>query len=68
MEIHIHLATAYPREPWLEHFEWLAPLFNEQLRLEGGRMHLSSRPGLGFSLSEQARAWTLASHEAGKRP
>ena len=68
MEIHIHLAAAYPREPWLEHFEWLAPLFNEQLRLEGGRMHLSARPGLGFSLSEQARAWTVQQHSAGALP
>lgn len=58
MEIHLHLAAAYPREPWLEHFEWLEPLFNERLELREGRMHLSNRPGLGFSLSDQARAWT----------
>lgn len=30
MEIHLHLAAAYPREPWLEHFEWLEPMFNER--------------------------------------
>jgi L-alanine-DL-glutamate epimerase-like enolase superfamily enzyme len=58
MEIHLHFTAAYPREPWLEHFDWLEPLFNERLRLEGGRMHLPAAPGLGFSLSEQARAWT----------
>jgi L-alanine-DL-glutamate epimerase-like enolase superfamily enzyme len=23
MEIHLHLAAAYAREPWVEHFEWL---------------------------------------------
>ena len=25
----------------------------------GGRMHVSSRPGLGFTLSDQAHAWTV---------
>jgi L-talarate/galactarate dehydratase len=59
MEIHVHLAAAYPTEPWVEHFDWLYPLFNERLELSGGRMHLSARPGLGITLSEQARAWTV---------
>jgi L-talarate/galactarate dehydratase len=59
MEIHVHLAAAYPAEPWVEHFDWLYPLFNERLETSGGRMHLSGRPGLGISLSEQARAWTV---------
>lgn len=22
MELHVHLAAAYSREPWVEHFEW----------------------------------------------
>jgi L-alanine-DL-glutamate epimerase-like enolase superfamily enzyme len=64
MEVHVHLAAAYAREPWVEHFEWLDPLFNEHLEIEGGRMHLSSRPGLGVTISDQARAWTVAEHEA----
>ena len=59
MEIHVHLAAAYPAEPWVEHFDWLYPLFNERLETRDGRMHLSGRPGLGISLSEQARAWTV---------
>ncbi|GHF39928.1 L-alanine-DL-glutamate epimerase-like enolase superfamily enzyme [Amycolatopsis bartoniae] len=59
MEIHVHLAAAYPREPWVEHFEWLDPLFDEHLEIAGGRMHLSARPGLGVTISEQARAWTV---------
>lgn len=58
MEIHVHLAACYPREPWVEHFDWLDPLFNEGLETEDGRMLVPERPGLGFSLSEQARAWT----------
>jgi L-talarate/galactarate dehydratase len=57
MELHIHLAAAYPTEPWVEHFEWLEPLFNERLEVKDGRMIVPTRPGLGVSLSEQARAW-----------
>jgi len=63
MEIHVHLAAAYPREPWVEHFEWLDPLFNEHLEIADGRMRLSARPGLGVTLSDQAHRWTVAEHE-----
>ncbi|MFC4007335.1 mandelate racemase/muconate lactonizing enzyme family protein [Nonomuraea purpurea] len=66
MEIHLHLATAYPREPWVEHFEWLNPLFNERLETRDGRMLVPDRPGLGFTLSDQCRAWTVDSVEFGK--
>lgn len=66
MEIHLHLAAAYPREPWVEHFEWLEPMFNERLEIKNGRMIVPNRPGLGFSLSEQALAWTQDSFEVGK--
>jgi len=58
MELHVHLGAAYPREPWVEHFDWLEPLFNERLEIAGGRMKVPTRPGLGVTLSEQARAWT----------
>ena len=58
MEIHLHLAACYPREPWVEHFDWLDPLFNERLETRDGRMIVPERPGLGFTVSEQARAWT----------
>ncbi|MDG2521928.1 mandelate racemase/muconate lactonizing enzyme family protein [Caulobacter segnis] len=60
MEIHLHLAATYPREPWVEHFDWLDPLFNERQEIKDGRMVLSDRPGFGFTLSDQARAWTVA--------
>jgi L-alanine-DL-glutamate epimerase-like enolase superfamily enzyme len=66
MEIHLHLAAAYPREPWVEHFEWLNPLFNERLENRGGRMIVPNRLGLGFTLSEQAHAWTTDTVEFGK--
>lgn len=68
MEIHLHLAAAYPSEPWVEHFDWLGPLFEERLIIEGGRMHVPSRPGLGITLSERARAWTTRRALAGARP
>jgi L-alanine-DL-glutamate epimerase-like enolase superfamily enzyme len=68
MEIHLHLAAAYPREPWLEHFEWLEPLFNERLVMKDGRMLVPDRPGLGITLSDQAVAWTKETFECGKRP
>jgi L-alanine-DL-glutamate epimerase-like enolase superfamily enzyme len=68
MEIHLHLSASYAHGPWVEHFEWLEPMFNERLRIEGGRMHVPDRPGLGFSLSEQAVRWTRQTVEFGVRP
>lgn len=68
MEVHLHLCAAYPREPWLEHFEWLEPLFNERLELRDGRMAVPNRPGLGLSLSGQALAWTKDTYTCGERP
>ncbi|KQW75031.1 mandelate racemase/muconate lactonizing protein [Devosia sp. Root413D1] len=67
MEIHLHLAAAYAHDTWVEHFDWLDPLFNEHLEIKDGRMLVSNRPGLGFTLSEQAVAWTVDSAEVGKR-
>lgn len=58
MEIHLHLAACYPREPWVEHFDWLDPLFEERLETRDGRMIVPDRPGLGITFTDQARAWT----------
>jgi L-talarate/galactarate dehydratase len=68
MELHVHLAACYPTEPWVEHFDWLEPLFNERIEIKGGRMQVPQRPGLGLSLSEQCAAWTVAATEVGARP
>lgn len=68
MEIHLHLAAAYAHDSWVEHFDWLDPLFNEHLEIRDGRMLVSDRPGLGFTLSDQATAWTVDRFECGKRP
>jgi L-talarate/galactarate dehydratase len=67
MEIHLHLSAAYALEAWVEHFDWLEPLFNERLRIADGRMHVPARPGLGFSLSDQARALTVETTTVGVR-
>jgi L-alanine-DL-glutamate epimerase-like enolase superfamily enzyme len=67
MELHIHLAAVYPAETWVEHFEWLEPLFNERLEIKAGRMTVPTLPGLGLSLSDEVAAWTLEKFEAGKR-
>ena len=68
MELHVHLVAAYPTEPWVEHFDWLEPLFEERLEIKAGRMRVPTRPGLGLTLSGQARAWTRESAEVGVRP
>ncbi|RYF62619.1 MAG: hypothetical protein EOO29_45705 [Comamonadaceae bacterium] len=67
MELHVHLGAVYATEPWVEHFDWLEPLFNERLEIKDGRMLVPTRPGLGLSLSEQARAWTRETAEIGQR-
>jgi L-alanine-DL-glutamate epimerase-like enolase superfamily enzyme len=61
MEIHIHMGCAYPHEAWVEHIEWLEPAFNERLEIKDGQMLLPERPGLGFSLSEEAAQWRVPS-------
>jgi L-talarate/galactarate dehydratase len=67
MEIHLHLSATYALEAWVEHFDWLEPLFNERLRIADGRMHVPARPGLGFSLSDQARTLTVETTTVGVR-
>ncbi|MER6949675.1 mandelate racemase/muconate lactonizing enzyme family protein [Nonomuraea sp. NPDC000554] len=67
MEIHLHLAAAYGLEPWVEHFEWLEPLFEERLEIRDGRMIVPGRPGIGVTPSEQAAKWTAEQCEFGSR-
>ncbi|QEI07980.1 mandelate racemase/muconate lactonizing enzyme family protein [Pigmentiphaga aceris] len=68
MELHVHLAATHSREPWVEHFEWLEPLFNERLETKDGRMMVPTRPGLGLTLSDQVKSWTAGVEEVGTRP
>ena len=67
MEIHVHLAAAYAHQAWVEHFEWLEPVFNERLQIRDGLMIVPTRPGLGLTLHEQTGAWTVSRTEIGKR-
>lgn len=68
MEIHIHLAACQPHETWVEHFEWLEPLFEEKIEIADGRMKVPTNPGLGLTLSGEANSWVKYHFEAGKRP
>ena len=62
---HAYISRLEDYDPWVEHFEWLNPLFNERLEPRDGRMIVPNRPGLGFTLSEQAHAWTTDTVEFG---
>ncbi|MDF0601967.1 mandelate racemase/muconate lactonizing enzyme family protein [Psychromarinibacter sp. C21-152] len=66
MELHVHLAAAFPEAPWIEHFHWLEPLFDERLDIADGRVAVPTRPGLGLTLSSKARDWTVASQDIGE--
>ena len=57
-EVHLHLAAAYPRSTWVEHVDWLEPLFNERVEVRGGKVLVPERPGLGLTVSQKAVAWT----------
>lgn len=63
MELHVHLAAAYPEEAWIEHFHMLEPMFEERLQIADGRVAVPDRPGLGLTLSDQARAWTVTTQD-----
>lgn len=65
MEIHLHLSAAYAHEPWVEHFDWLDPLFEHRLEIRDGRMIVPGRPGLGVVLSGQCRDWTAETQTFG---
>jgi len=60
MELHVHLAAALAAPAWVEHFEWLEPLFEERITIADGRMVVPTGPGLGLTLTGQARAWATA--------
>lgn len=55
-------------QAWLEHFEWLEPVFNERLKIDAGRIVVPTAPGLGLTLSERAGAWTTASAQLALKP
>ncbi|RED48559.1 mandelate racemase/muconate lactonizing enzyme family protein [Aestuariispira insulae] len=38
----------------VEHMPWYAPLFNEEMPVKDGYLHIPDRPGCGFTFSESA--------------
>ena len=64
MEIHVHLAAAFPGAVWVEHFEWLEPLFEERLEVRDGLMRVPERAGLGLTLSSYAHECLVDSSTA----
>ena len=68
MEMHLPLLAACPREPWIEHFEWFEPLFEERFPIRDGRIGVPDLPGLGLTLSERAAGWTKRRDVVGRRP
>lgn len=66
MELHVHLAAAFPEEPWIEHFHWLEDLFDERLEIANGRVAVPARLGLGLTYSAKARDWTVNTWATGK--
>jgi L-alanine-DL-glutamate epimerase-like enolase superfamily enzyme len=62
----VHLGAVYHRALGRA-LRWLEPLLNERLEIDGGRMLVPTRPGLGVTLSEQARLDSRAC-EIGSQP
>lgn len=55
MELHVHLAAAYPTEPWVEHFEWLE-LAVQRAHRDRERPHARAHPPGPGPVAERAGA------------
>lgn len=53
-EISAHLLAATPTQHWLEYVDWAAPILQEPLRVIGGAVTPSSRPGTGIAWNDEA--------------
>jgi len=65
MEQHVHLMCVNPTEGWVEHFDWLEPLFDERFGLKDGRIWLNADHGFGLTLSDRARDYSCSSEVLG---
>lgn len=63
MELHVQLAATYHQPSWIEHFEWLEPLFEERLTIAEGFIELPKGDGFGLTVSEQGRSWAVESEQ-----
>ncbi len=61
LELGVHTACALPEVPWLEYsFQNYDHLVEEPFKIERGMIHVPDRPGLGLSLSAEARTlWSV---------
>jgi len=61
LETGVHTACALPEARWMEYaFQNYDHLVDEPVTFKDGRAYVSDRPGLGFSLSEEARTiWSV---------
>lgn len=51
-EMHLPLIATYPLSSWIEHIEWLQPMFNETMEIKDGTMLVPQRLGSGFTFNE----------------
>ncbi|WP_461224957.1 L-talarate/galactarate dehydratase [Lacticaseibacillus suihuaensis] len=56
MSLHLPLAATYPYPIWVEHVEWLQPLFNEDVVIADGLMQVPTTPGLGITFNQAKMA------------
>ena len=54
MEMHLPLAACFDGDVWVEHIDWLQPLFNEQVEIRDGRMIVPDRIGSGFTFNRDS--------------
>ncbi len=54
MEMHLPLAACFSGEVWVEHIDWLQPLFNESVEIQDGCMLVPDRIGSGFSFRQES--------------
>ncbi len=55
MEQHLHVAATYALDAWVEHFDWFDSVFIEDVDIHDGKIWVSDQPGLGLTLSDEAR-------------
>src|SRR5438132_7112515 len=53
-EIHAHLVAAVPNGLTVEYMPWTLRLYEETPALEGGRLVVPSKPGLGLAFDQAA--------------
>jgi L-alanine-DL-glutamate epimerase-like enolase superfamily enzyme len=55
MEQHLHVAATYSLGAWVEHFDWFDSVFVEDVDIHDGKIWVSECPGLGLTLTDEAR-------------